>query len=202
HIQVAVRITSLLRRTWYLNNVQLDHPVVQVFVDRHGTDNLPQTKKSSSQSHTSVFDLGVRHAVLDRGEVFYNNRKSALEADLHDLTFQSAFDASQPRYSGTMSYRDGHLRMGTYNPVPHDLQARFNVTPTTFTLDRALLTSGPSEFVLIATLTDFAHPQLHATYSALLDTGEFRHILKNPSLPVGVVRLAGTMQYQSKPDVP
>src|SRR5205085_548502 len=117
-----------------------------------------------------------------RGEVYYNNRKSALDADLHDLQFQSSFNTGQRSYSGNLSYRDGRLQFGAYNPLPHDLQARFVATPTSFTLERATVNSGPSRFVLNATLTDYASPRLRADYSAVLNTGQFRRILKNPSL--------------------
>src|SRR5437868_14073619 len=108
----------MLKKTFYLNDVRVDHPVVHVFEHPHRTDNLPQTKSDSQQKNkTSVFDLGVRHALLDRGEVYHNNRKSILEADLHDLNFQSAFDAPQKTYSGTLAYRYGHLRSENLNPL-------------------------------------------------------------------------------------
>ena len=201
HIGAGVHVTSLLQRKWYFNSLALDHPVARVFVDRHGRDNLPKTKSSGGQTHSSVFDLGVRHAVLDRGEVYYNNRKSVLSADLHNLLIQSAFNTSDRSYAGTLSYSNGHLRMGTYNPIPHDLQASFIASPTRFALQRAVLSSGRSQFVLAATLSDYAHPRLEATYKALLDTTQFRQIIKNPSLPAGEIHLAGAMQYQSRPNV-
>ncbi|HZR32298.1 MAG TPA: translocation/assembly module TamB domain-containing protein [Terriglobales bacterium] len=201
-VEVRVRVVSLLHRKWYLEDVKVDRPIVRAFVDRNGANNLPKTKNSNSQSHTSVFDLGVRHARLEAGEVYYNNRKSALSADLHDLNFQSAFDVGQSRYSGTMSYRNGHLQVGTFNPLVHNLDARFDVTPTKFTLDRALLTSGVSQVDLMATIEDFSQPRVQARYSAAVDAGEFRRITKNPSLPLGILRLAGSMQYQSEPNRP
>ncbi|HXF14004.1 MAG TPA: translocation/assembly module TamB domain-containing protein, partial [Terriglobales bacterium] len=202
HIHLGVTISSLLHKTWYVDDATVDHPVVRVFVDQHGTDNLPQTKSSQQQSHTSIFDLGVRHAQLNNGEVYYNNRKSVLDADLHDLQFQSAFDTSQTRYSGTLSYRDGHLRMENFNPVPHDLSAQFDATPQAFTLKNATLTSGNSHFILNATLTDYTHPKLQATYASVLDAGELRRTLKNASLPIGLIRADGSLQYQSEPDTP
>lgn len=202
HLHLGVTISSLLHKTWYVDDATLDHPVVRVFVDQHGTDNLPQTKSSQQQSHTSVFDLGVRHAQLNNGEVYYNNRKSVLDADLHDLQFQSAFDTSQTRYSGTLSYRDGHLKMENFNPIPHDLNAQFDATPQTFTLKNATLSSGNSHFILNATLTDYAHPKVQATYASVLDAGEFRRTLKNASLPIGIIRADGDLQYESKADTP
>jgi len=201
HIGIGVRVVSLLRRTWYLNELRIDHPVARMFTDARGRNNLPQPK-SSGQSRTSVFALAVRHVLLDRGEVYYNNRKSALNADLHQLTFQSAFDTSQQRYSGTLGYRDGHLQFGSYNPMPHNLEAQFDATPSVFTLRRATLSSGRSQLVLDATLDNYSQPRVQATYTATLDTGEFRRIMRNPSLPAGLIRMAGVARYQSNPTRP
>ena len=201
HIGLQVTISSLLHRTWYVNDVEINHPVVRVFVDARGVDNLPQTK-SNSQSHTSVFDLGVRHLLLDRGEIYYNNRKSVLSADLHDFNFQSKFATAEKQYSGSLGYRDGRITLETFNPLVHSLEARFSATPQTFTLERAILTSGASQFVLTATLQDYVHPRLQANYRAVVDTGEFQRIMKNPTLPVGVVHASGSMQYASQPNRP
>ena len=201
HIGVGVRVVSVLQRTWYLNHVAINHPVLRVFVDARGRDNLPQTK-SSGQSHTSVFDVGVRHLLLDRGEVYYNSRKSVLNADLHELTFQSTFDPPQKHYSGNIGYRNGHIQLGTYNPMPHNLEARFDATPAAFNLHHAVLTSGPSQFVLDATLDNYSQPRVQASYSALLDTGESRRITKDATLPLGVIRMAGSLHYQSEPKRP
>jgi translocation and assembly module TamB len=203
HVGATVQITSVLGRTWYLNDIRVDHPVGRVFVDAHGTNNLPPAKTSNSgQSKTDIFDLGVRHALINNGEVYYNNRKSVLNADLHDLSFQAAFDAAKQSYSGSFSYRDGHLQMGNNNPIPHNLGARFSATRQAFTLERALLSSGHSQFSLQVTLEDYANPKLRATYDASLDAGEFRRIIKNFKLPDGVIRMAGSMNYVSRPDVP
>ena len=52
----------------------------------------PQTvSEKNSGTQISVFDLGIRHLLLERGEIYYNNRKSELSADLHELTLQSSF---------------------------------------------------------------------------------------------------------------
>ena len=36
HAHVGIAITSLVHRKWFLTDVQLDHPVVQVFFDKNG----------------------------------------------------------------------------------------------------------------------------------------------------------------------
>ena len=78
HAQASVRIVSILEKKWYLNNIQIDHPVIQIYVDKNGHSNIPTVKSSDSNSNTSIFDLGIRHAVLNNGEVFYNDQPTPL----------------------------------------------------------------------------------------------------------------------------
>ncbi len=197
HAEVGVRVVSVLHRKWYLDSFVVDSPVVKIFTDAHGVTNIPVIKSSgSSSSNTTLFDLGIRHAVLDQGEVYYNNRQSVLSADLHNVDFRAAFDSLLQKYSGKLSYTDGHLQSGTFKPIPHNLEAEFDATPTTFHLTQAKLTSDTSQLVLTATVQDYSHPRVQAHYDASLDAGQFRKILENPSLPAGLIRASGTVDYQ------
>ena len=197
HGEVGVRIVSVLHRKWYLDSLVIDQPVVRVFTDAHGVSNIPTIKSSgSSSSKTSLFDLGIRHAVLDRGAVYYNDRQSVLSADLRNVDFRASFDSLLQKYSGKLSYTDGHLQSGTFKPIPHNLDAEFDATPTTFHLAQARLTSETSQVVLNATLQDYSHPQVQGNYVATLDGSQFRRILENPSVPVGFIRASGSVQYQ------
>jgi translocation and assembly module TamB len=200
HLSVGVQVVSLLSRKWYLKDIVIDHPVAHVFVAENGDTNLPKTK-SSGQS-TSVFDLGIRHVMLGHGEVFYNDQKSALDADLHEFEFQSTFDPDPKRYSGGLGYKNGTIHFQNLNPMMHNLEAEFEATPDTFTLKRSTLTSGASQFRLTATLLDYVNPKVTATYQSSLDTGELRQILKDATLPVGVVKLAGSARFESDPKKP
>ncbi len=198
HAEVSVRIVSVLHRKWYLDSFVVDRPVVKVFTDAHGVSNIPVIKSSgsSSSSTTALFDLGIRHAVLDQGAVYYNNRQTVLSADLHNVDFRTSFNSLLQKYSGKLSYSDGHLQSGTFKPVPHNLDAEFDATPTTFHLTQARLTSDKSQLVLTATLQDYSHPQVQAHYDAILDAGQLRTILENPSVPVGFMSASGTVEYQ------
>ncbi len=201
HVQVAVKITSLLRRTWYLQEIRVDHPVVRLIVDQNGKNNLP-TPETSGQSQTNVFDLGISHAVLNNGEAYYNDQKSDMYADLHDLEFQSRFSTSAQEYAGMFGYGNGRLVVGKYKPIPHGLTAEFSATRDKFNLRNAVLTSGSSRVVVNAAVENYSQPSLQANYQARLATGEFRHILNDPTLPVGVIQLNGTAKYQSVPNEP
>src|SRR5215470_1180499 len=60
-LHLEVTIASLLRRSWYVNDIRIEHPVVRLFADSHGTTNIPASQKPSGASgQTDLFDLGVR----------------------------------------------------------------------------------------------------------------------------------------------
>ena len=203
HARVGLTVASLLHRSWYLNDVEVHQPVVRLYVDKDGKNNIPMPqKKEQSQSNTDLWSLGIRHMVLDGGVVYYNDRKSLLDADLRELTFQAGFDPSQTKYSGTLSYRDGHLKMQGYNPIPHDLDAKFEGTRERFTLTDATLRSGASNVKLNATVDDYTNPKINANYDASVDAGEFRRILKNATIPTGTIKLAGNALYATDPNKP
>jgi translocation and assembly module TamB len=199
-VYADLNVISLLRREWYVNNIEVQHPVVHVYVDKAGNNNFPKLQSSGSSSNTNLFQLGIRHALLVNGEVYYNDQKQLLNADLHDLTFKSNY-ANQDggRYYGELSYRNGHIQYGHYAPLPHDLDAKFDATPARFQLSPAVLSVGGSRVDLSATVTDYSAPNLDASYNARLDLGELRAALNSPTLPVGMVRLVGTAKYKSTP---
>jgi translocation and assembly module TamB len=202
HAHVGVRIVSILERKWYLDSLVIDRPVVKVFVDPYGISNIPTLKSSGGSSNTSIFDLGVRHAVLGSGEAYYNDQKSVLAADLHDLEFRAAFNAALQQYSGRLAYSDGHLVSGSWRSIPHAFEAQFDATPTTFHLKQAKLTSGSTQLLINATLENYSQPEVQATYDAFVDGAQVRQILDNPSMPTGLVHSAGTIHYHALPNRP
>ena len=197
HAEAGVRIVSVLNKKWYLDSFIIDSPVVKVFSDAKGVTNIPTIKSSGSgSSNTSLFDLGIRHAVLAHGAVYYNNRQSVLSADLHDLDFRAGFNPLLQKYSGKLSYTDGHLEASGFKTIPHSLDAEFDATPTTFHLTNAKLTSETSQLALTATVQDYNHPQVEAQYAASLDGSQFRKILQNPQVPTGFIQATGSIDYR------
>jgi translocation and assembly module TamB len=197
HAEVGVRIVSVLHQKWYLDSFIISSPVVKVLTDAHGVTNIPVIKSSgSSSSNTSLFDLGIRHAVLDHGAVYYNNRQSVLSADLHNLNFQAGFNSLLQKYSGKLSYSDGHVEASGFKTIPHNLDAQFDATPSTFHLTNAKLTSETSQLVLTATVQDYNNPQVQAQYAATLDGSQFKRILQNPEVPMGFISATGSIHYQ------
>jgi translocation and assembly module TamB len=195
HLAVGVRVVSLLQRTWYLDNVQIDHLVAWIVIDKNGRSNLPVPKESGS-SHTDIFQLGIRHVEIARGEVYYNSRPYAVSADVHDLAVNSIFSARLTRYSGSLAYSHGRLAVGSLRPLEHNLEAEFDATPTTFTIKRGTVTAGPSHATVSATIENYSKPVVQAQYDVVLDGKQAAQILNKPTMPSGSVLLSGAIHYQ------
>lgn len=202
HLGVVLKVTSFLRRTWHLQNVTIDHPVVHVFVNRAGENNFPKAKqKSTSTTKTNIFDLAIQRLALDRGEIYYNDKKSVLDAQLRDLNVNVNFDNAQTRYFGDLRYDNGRIKYGVYAPMVHSLQAKFDLTPQRFDLNQLVLATGSSQVQLQAAVDDYAgNPKLQGSYNAVLVADDFKRILKDPTLPSGTVQLDGSLTYASDPN--
>jgi translocation and assembly module TamB len=205
HMQAGLTIDSLLNRKWHVRDIIIDHPVVRLSVSRAGESNLPvPPKKSASGSTMNAFDLAIRELRLDRGEIYYNDRKTPLDAEVHDLTVKANYDPAQNKYSGALRYDNGKIVYGEYAPVVHSLQAKFGLTAQKLTLDKLELAAGKSRVTLSAAVSNYGSANLLAegSYEAVLVSSDFERILKNAALPAGTVRLAGQLNYRAEPNRP
>jgi translocation and assembly module TamB len=199
HVQAGARIVSILSKTWYLDSIEIDHPVVRVFVDSKGISNIPTIKSSGQSSNTSVFDLGVRRAVLEHGEIYYNDKPAEVAADLHDLELKTSFNSLLKKYTGKVAYSNGHVVYGALHPVAHNLDVQFEATPTTFQLTQAKLTAGNSVVSLAAVLKDYNNPEVQGSYDIVLDGKQVGETMHEPTLPTGMLHTAGTIAFKRVP---
>jgi translocation and assembly module TamB len=201
-LMVRLKIVSLLRKKVDLNEIVLRHPVVNLQVKKDGTTNLPTPPKSNSNSSTSPFDLGIQHVLLSHGEIYYKDVKTPLDAEFHELQLEIKSKFLSKGYDGTLSYRDGRLRYGDMKPLPHDLKASFNATPSEFKLNPLVLTVASSTIELEGNVQNYSHPAADGNYKITIHPQDFRPLVKNPSIPTGEVTLAGSLRYQYQENVP
>lgn len=202
HAHVGIGITSLLHRQWYLTDVQLDHPVVRVFFDKNGRSNLPQPKPGNGKSNTTIRDLGIRHAVLSQGEIYYNDQAAPISADLHDVEFRASYDGPRTMYTGDLQYTKGRVLFASLRPFEHDFNASFDLTPTAFSLLHAQLSSGATQVKLAGAATNLSAPHVQASYNIAVDGAQVASILRNSSVPAGMIHLAGSAAWQQVAHVP
>ena len=157
---------------------------MNVFVDKNGAETSRRQKSLGKPKQYKHFRSCDQHAVLDGGEVYYNSRKADLSADMHNLDFGSSFENAQAPVLGLAELREWTPSNRKIQSAAARVECAFDLDPQRFVLRNATLTSGNSRVVLNATVTDLSNPKLDADYNASLDAGEFRHVLKNATVPL------------------
>jgi len=201
-LTVRLKILSVLHQKISLREIRVEHPVAHLLIDKQGRTNIPQPTAPKQQSSSiNVFDLAVGHALLNNGEIYYNDRESSLDADGYDLRTDVTFDYLATRYRGSLSYAGGKLKYGTLAPLPHSLQTQFVATRSRFTLNPMILTLGSSRVMLRGEATNYSSPRVDGSYEILLHMADFSGM--SPSAkPSGDIALNGGIHYFSATDRP
>jgi translocation and assembly module TamB len=201
-LRIGLKIVSLLRKKIDLSEIILRHPVVNLQVRKDGTTNLPTPPKSNKDTSSNLFDLGIRHVLLEHGEIYYNDVKTPLDAELHDLEVEIKGRLIGKGYDGKLSYRNGRVLYGNMKPLPHDLTAAFNATPSEFTLKHLLLTVASSTMELQGRVQNYSKASASGSYKVTFHAQDARSALRNTSIPTGEVTLTGSVRYQQPDKVP
>ena len=143
----------------------------------------------------------IGHVNLADGEINYNDKKTPLVADLYNLGTEIRFDSLARRYSGRISYDNGHLRYAGYSLLPHNLIARFSATPARLWLESAELKVGSSAISLRGDMTDYSKPMVEGDYDIRIHTQDFG-AMSRALTPTGDVSLSGKIRYHGTSDQP
>ena len=202
HLRIRLKIISLMRKKVDLSEIVLWHPVVNFQVRKDGTTNLPAIPKANSNSSTSLFDLGIHHALLEHGEIYYNDRKTPLDAELHDLQLEIKAAPVGKSYDGNLSYRNGRVCYGNIKPLPHGLTASFKANSSEFELNPLLLAVASSTIELKGEVRNFSQPSAVGSYRITIHPQDAKLALRNASIPAGEVTLTGSVQYRHPDNAP
>jgi translocation and assembly module TamB len=192
-----IKIDSVLRGQWHLQNLVIQHPVVSFITGKASAWKLPQPQNDAASGMAKVFDLAVRQCVIENGEIYFNDARNRLDAEFNDLQFKAELNHPD-RYVGAFSYSHGKIIYAENAPVVHDLEAKFVLTHTNLTVDKLTLSAGPSRIEASGTVRDFNNPALQATYQTQLSMGDLARITKNNSLPEGMIHATGKIAYENR----
>lgn len=196
HAHVAVRITSLWRRTWQLETVELDHPVVHLRVAADGSTNLPQPPRGGGQG-PDIFQLGIRHLALRQGEVFINDRQALLAADLRSLALNATFDPATERYTGGLAYQQGSITWDKHASLSHSLSLAFDAGRDGLKIPRLSLTSDALTVTASAVMPRYVPPQAEVQYRMQVALAGLRPLVGERNLPRGAVDVEGTAAWRN-----
>jgi translocation and assembly module TamB len=206
HIALGLRVGSWYGRDIRLNDLEIDHPVVRLSVDARGHSNLPEAPRPPSSGPSSpgpadVFQLAVRYAGINRGDIYYNDAHVPLQAQVKNLKAEASLGAGAT-YQGSLSYQNAVIHSGDLHPLAHDLDAHFAASPSGITISSLVIHCGASSITGQAKVTDYSNPSIEGSYQATLSGSELGRALSDPSLPSGMVETKGTVSYHGRPGVP
>lgn len=202
-LTVGINGSALLHGHLGLSELLIDRPVVHLYVDAMGHSNFP-TPPSEKQSNSSfsLFKTTIAHAVLNRGEIYYNDKKNSLQADVYDLNAQSDFNSLFGRYHGKIGYEYGEIQYAKYPALNSGLQLQFAASPEKLSFSPLQVNLAGSQFLLHADITNYANPQLDGSYQILLHTQDFGKMLAASTKTAGDIRIAGDVHYKNAPTQP
>src|ERR1700722_1225400 len=159
-----------------VEDITLDHPVFRLLIDAQGKSNLPLANSSPSGSPTNIFDLAIGHFVLNRGEIYYNDRRVPISADIHELNARAAYEDLKRSYNATLNYKNGQVLYGSLTPFTHDLDLALTAGTSGVVLKSLAIRAAHSSLQAQGTLTNYQSPSFEGTYSATLSTKELAKI--------------------------
>jgi translocation and assembly module TamB len=199
-LTVGFKIQSVIRRQISLSELLIEHPAAHIQVDRRG-NNLPQPTAQNASSSTNIFELAVGHVAISNGEIDYNDRKTPLNVDVHDLRTDVRFEFPAKCYRGSVSYDNGHIRYDEYTPLPHSFHASFAATPSLFQVESAVFTVGSSVVEIAGDVTNYAAPIGQGKYDIVVHAQDVAELIPTVR-PAGDLALKGTFRYQNVIDQP
>jgi translocation and assembly module TamB len=196
-LEVGLRFGPLLHGKFELRKLALDQPVVHLRIDSQGRSNLPTpTSPPSGNGPAPIFDLEIGELTIRSGEIDYNDAQIPLDANLQGLKFNAAYSHLAAEYKGSLSYDHGRISAPQFEPIAHTLQLQFTATRAGLSLSPLQITTSASRISVQAQMNDYANPSIDGTYEGNIDTSELAKALRQPSLPIGNVALAGKLAYQ------
>lgn len=199
HARIGLKIISVLRHKIDLSDLLVEHPAINLIVDKQGHGNLPQPPPSQSKSgSTNVFDLAVGHVLLTDGIINAIDRQIPVNANLSSLRTEISFSQLQKKYSGNLSYQSGSVQYQHLQTLPHSLQVSFDATPTELNLKPLLLKLGGSQLQIETHVRDYgSSPVADGHYNVVLHTQDFAGL--STANASGDVVISGAMSYRDVP---
>ena len=198
-LTVGLKIESVLHRKLRFSELLVEHPVVHLQIDKNGKTNLPQPPPQKTQSSgPSVFDLAVGHAQISNGEIYCNDVKNRLDADLSGLQADARYSFLKLGYDGSLSYDRGVLQYAHYQPYAHSLNLKFTASPSSFSVHRLNFRIASSNLSLQAKIKNFDQPTADGTYEITIHPQDFAQLSPGVSA-AGDITLSGKIGYQRAP---
>jgi translocation and assembly module TamB len=204
HLAVSMKIVSAWKKQIDLSEIILDRPVTSVQIDSRGRNNLPTAPIGTGKvkETSNIFDLAIQHFVIRSGEIYYNDRKMPLSADLHDFHTESVFNHLTQQYKLSAAYDRGVLSYKDFKPIEHNVAVNLKAGRSGLFIDDIVVAAKNSKMEVRGELNDYANPSLDGSYRIQIDARDVSTMLNDNARPSGQIELRGNLRYRDTREIP
>ncbi len=202
HVEVGIRIVSVLGREIALDELTVDQPFVSIRLGKNGSSNIP-TPPAGSGSRSwreTLFRLGIARLELRKGSLNFNDQRMSVSvhgADFEFMMNRGAAANATDTYTGNLRWPQVEWKQGGYAPFRFDVSAKFTLHPGAFELDELVWKLPHSELNVRAELASFARPDWNVHYRGRVSLEDVRTIFRRRVAPDGVTDVTGQAHYTS-----
>jgi translocation and assembly module TamB len=203
HVHVAGKVISLLRREVGVQELDLQHPVFHLIVRADGTTNqpTPRTKSSGGNVSQRLFALRMDRLRLSQGLLLLNDQQIPLDLQAEAVTAGMNYRSGlEPTYNGRVQAANIRVDRPGFPELVSKAQADFAITRHRIAMDGIEWSTAKSTIAGSATITDWFHPRIEATYRGMLDLVEVGKLTGQNELRSGTAELSGKLHYLSTQD--
>lgn len=207
-LTIELKIISILKRDVDVKLVRSDAPQAYLLVNADGSTNIPQPKVpqvSNKSGPETILDLAIGKFEINNGRAEVHavgSPPKVLPYNLRGENLKTVFtyDASGPRYNGTLSAQPLDIAFGNYRPLPVNADMKVQFEKDRLIVQQAHLTTPHSEITLDGKVEHFNTPVLDAQYRGRFDLAELTQTLRMAGKTAGVAESEGKLHYVSGTD--
>ncbi|MBI3665994.1 MAG: translocation/assembly module TamB domain-containing protein [Acidobacteria bacterium] len=197
--EADLKIVSLLRRQVNLARLRCLGPEVHLSFAADGSSNLPQPKgrkEAGLLSTRDLLDLAVGQLAIERGGLWWNDRRYALEIAVADLRARMTFHEAG-RYTGRIEAGRAVFPSLPLLPAVEGMGTDFQLLRDRIEFGELRVKTGRSEVKLGGAVSRLAEPRLELRYEARVDAEEVGRALRLPELKDGEFQVQGQGLYDA-----
>ncbi len=163
-LRLHLKLLSLFAPQIQITRLRAVRPVVHLYWTA-GASNLPYPSSNSGAAAAPLFRLGIRRLILQRGAIYFSDRRLPLDFELRRLQLRLGY--RRGGYAGRLSFRRSPMRVSGLASAWRRAQARFRLLPDALHLQSLQLRGSGLRLALAGNLQPLTRPQFHG--KALLE---------------------------------
>jgi translocation and assembly module TamB len=200
HIQVRLKIVSILKKDIDVEELDVNRPEIYVLVRQDGTTNVPAPKMKRSNKldiPQELFKLAIGHFELRNGAAEINQKKIGLDIRGDRLIADVHYDSAMPAYIASLSSAATHVASRYSLPFAADLQAKVQFARDRILVDQFTVSLPNSQLTGTGLVSPLTAPHAKFDIDAEINIEEIGKLLKQPDLRSGLVDIKGQALFEN-----